>query len=219
MSTKGSQESTNGSSPRPSPTQTYRSQDFQRNQGHMRAAGDVELANKALVWRFEARLLALAASKAEDMNLKWKRTTQEDLVSGILERTCKTLDKKGPEWLFDPENSLAGYLFTSIKKRLIGELRWEVQRPSTPNSEVTTLISSRPPTIQDLDALRRHCSDLLEMLTDKQRVVAEDKFAGYTNDEIAVQRQMSKRRVERHLAEIRKRWQPWDPNPEARQTS
>jgi DNA-directed RNA polymerase specialized sigma24 family protein len=57
-----------------------------------------------------------------------------------------------------------------------------------------------------LDSVDIHCEELLALLSEKLRAVAVLKLCGYSNEEIAKQRQRGLSTIERYLQMIREIW-------------
>ena len=180
--------------------------------------GDEQAANSLWNAYFQT-LVAVARAKLE--GLQGRETAAEDVALSALKSLCLGARRGNFAKLSSQENLWP--LLLVITSRKAAKLKIRERRQKRGGGKQVTAadlnheefspldqILSREPTPDFAVAAAENCDRLLGMLNDESRVIALAKMEGLTNQEIATQRQVSVRTVERKLQLIRRIWEDSD---------
>jgi DNA-directed RNA polymerase specialized sigma24 family protein len=172
-------------------------------------AGDGAAAQP--IWeRYFAKLVGLARRKLTSVRLRV--ADEEDVALSAFDSFCRGL-KEGRFPALQDRDNLWKLLVVMTARKASHLVRDEhrLKRGGDKNvdavDELANIVSAEP-TPEIAAELAENCQRLLDLLGDEElRAIAMQKMEGFTNEEIAGQRQCAPRTVERKLALIRGHWE------------
>lgn len=183
--------------------------------------GEVDASRK--LWQhYHEKMIRLARSQLR--SLRRRGIVDEDDVAAVAFEAFDRAMKAGRYPTVNDRDDLWRVLFRIVKNRAIDEQRRErrlkdgggkvrgdsvLRKPGETSSQIDGFgtLPIREPTPDEAVTAAEQYRHLMSLLPDPiLRQTAEQKFEGYTNEEIALQQNCSLSSVERRLGHIRKIW-------------